>query len=106
MTPENGYKMVEYMTPGFYVSMGVESAEMRQIQPLPYRKMKNLKGFHSWLEYDLGFELSFWAFCFGRFVEVVYGHKTTREEWEWLNSKSATLKGAEKWVSEIKEAAT
>ncbi len=101
MTCERGYELAAKQRPGVVIVMGPVSATERMISPLRYHERRALDekpGPNSWLERDLGFNLSPWAYSYGMALMSAAERHPTRAEWEWLNSNQTSKRDADEWL--------
>ena len=95
VTPEEGYALAKFETPGVYIVMGLHSATVRQIKPAT-----NLLPRKTWLGYDLGFEPSHWCLLFINSAKLME-YIPTREDYIWLSSSVSSLSDARNWLNQI-----
>jgi len=98
---EEGYRLAAMHRSGMVIVMGSECAAERKVTPLSFTEMRKLPGPISWLEHDIGFEPSAWAWKYALFAEAVLERKLTRDEWLFLHDPATGIKEADEWHRRI-----
>ena len=92
VSAEEGYRLAAMQRHGVVIVVGAEYAAERIVTPLSFIEIRKLPGPESWLEFEIGFQPSAWAWRYAFFAEAVLERKLTRDEWLFLKDPATGIK--------------